>query len=103
MRRTYRTAGRTAFCSSGTTRTLFCGDLFTQGGHDHAPLGDDTILDASEKMRAAMDYYAHGANTRPVLDRLAALEPETLACMHGSAYRGDGGALLRGLAERLGV
>jgi flavorubredoxin len=85
------------------TRTLFCGDLFTQGGHEHAPLGDDTILDASEKMRAAMDYYAHGANTRPVLERLAALEPETLACMHGSAYRGDGGTLLRGLAERLGV
>lgn len=52
-------------------------------------------------MRAAMDYYAHGANTRPVLERLAALEPETLACMHGSAYRGDGGALLRGLADRL--
>jgi len=48
-----------------------------------------------------MDYFAHGANTRPVLERLAALQPDTLACMHGSAYRGDGGALLRQLADEL--
>lgn len=48
-----------------------------------------------------MDYYAHGANTRPVLERLASLQPQTLACMHGSAYRGDGGNLLRQLADRL--
>ncbi|HWD35968.1 MAG TPA: MBL fold metallo-hydrolase, partial [Casimicrobiaceae bacterium] len=27
--------------------------------------------------------------------------PTTLACMHGSAYRGDGGSLLRALAARL--
>jgi hypothetical protein len=37
-----------------------------------------------------------------VLERLAALKPHTLACMHGSAYRGDGSALLRALADRLG-
>ncbi len=74
----------------------------TQGGHEHEPLAD-TILDTSEKMRATMDYFAHGANTRSVLERLAALEPQTLACMHGSAYRGNGGALLRELANRLGA
>jgi flavorubredoxin len=88
------------FLFEQTTRALFCGDLFTQGGHKHEPLAD-TILDSSEKMRASMDYFAHGTNTRSVLERLAALEPKTLACMHGSAYRGDGGALLRELANRL--
>lgn len=82
-------------------RTLFCGDLFTQGGSDHEPLAEE-ILEPSERMRAELDYFAHGANTRPVLERLAALEPRTLACMHGGAWRGDGAALLIGLADRLG-
>ena len=89
------------FLFETTTRTLFCGDLFTQGGDEHAPLADD-ILITSEQMRAVMDYFAHGANTRPVLERLAALQPQLLACMHGSAFHGDGAALLRALADRLG-
>ena len=39
--------------------------------------------------------------TRPTLERLAELEPSTLALMHGSSYRGDGGAMLGGLADAL--
>lgn len=62
---------------------------------------DDDILGPSEAFRRAMDYFAHGPNTKAVLGRLAATAPETLACMHGSAWRGDGGALIRALAERL--
>ena len=31
----------------------------------------------------------------------ADLKPSMLACQHGSAYRGDGAALLRELAARL--
>jgi hypothetical protein len=46
-----------------------------------------------------MDYYAHAPQTAAVLARLAQQQPRTLACMHGSAWRGDGGALLRHLAE----
>ncbi len=88
------------FLFEQTTKTLFCGDLFTQGGAEHEPLADD-ILDTSENMRANMDYFAHGANTRPVLERLAALEPQILACMHGSAYQGNGGMLLRALAGEI--
>jgi flavorubredoxin len=88
------------FLFEETTRILFCGDLFTQGGSEHPPLSDD-ILEPSEQMRAGMDYFAHGANTKYVLERLAGLEPATLACMHGSAYHGDGGSLLRQLAVRL--
>jgi len=90
------------FLFEKTTHTLFCGDLFTQGGHEHEPLSDD-ILDPSEQMRAGMDYFAHGANTGQVLERLAMLQPRTLACMHGSAYRGDGSTLLRALSKRLGA
>jgi len=82
------------------TGTLFCGDLFTQGGSQHEPVATD-VLESSEQMRAAMDYFAHGSNTRPVLERLADLQPRILACMHGSAYVGDGGALLRQLADCL--
>ena len=38
-----------------------------------------------------------------VLERMAAVQPRTLACMHGSAWRGDGAALLRALGRSLGV
>lgn len=93
-------AWENGFLFEQTTRTLFCGDLFTQGGDKHEPLSAD-ILETSEQMRAGMDYFAHGANTRPILQQLAALEPRILACMHGSAYQGDGGALLRSLSEKL--
>jgi hypothetical protein len=34
----------------------------------------------------------------PTLHRLAALEPTTLALMHGPSFRGDGADQLRGLA-----
>jgi len=84
------------------TRTLLCGDLFTQAGAAGPPHTEGDILGPSEAMRAAMDYYAHGPATRPTLERLAALEPRTLACMHGSSWTGDGAALLRALADALG-
>jgi flavorubredoxin len=83
------------------TRTLLCGDLFTQGGAEHPPVTEHDVLGPSEAMRAALDYYAHGTGTRASLERLAALRPETLACMHGSAWRGDGQALLRALSDAL--
>lgn len=83
------------------TRTLFCGDLFTQPGEGRAPITEDDVLGPSEAFRQAMDYFAHGPNTSAVLARLAATEPTTLACMHGSAWRGDGAALIGALAEQL--
>ena len=84
------------------TRTLFCGDLFTQGGSGAAALTDADILEPSEAFRRQMDYYAHSPDTAATLERLAREEPRTLACMHGSAWRGDGGALLRALARSVG-
>lgn len=84
-----------------STRTLLCGDLFTQGGAGEVPLTESDILEPSEDFRVSMDYFAHGSNTGPVLDRLAREQPATLACMHGSAWHGDGAVLLRTLADRL--
>jgi flavorubredoxin len=84
-----------------TTRTLLCGDLFTQAGHDNPALTESDILVPSEGMRQAMDYSAHSAFTRATLEKLARTEPTTLAVMHGSAYRGNGGKLLLALADAL--
>jgi glyoxylase-like metal-dependent hydrolase (beta-lactamase superfamily II) len=84
-----------------TTRTLFCGDLFTQGGHEHEPLTSDDILEPSEKMRGALDYFSQTRRVRDLTEKLALTEPRVLACMHGSAWQGDGATLLRQLAARL--
>ena len=54
-----------------------------------------------EAMRKPMDYYAHSTKTAAALERLASLNPTTLACQHGSAFRGDGAGLLRELAKIL--
>jgi hypothetical protein len=48
-----------------------------------------------------MDYFSHSTNTRQLIEHLAAESPATLACMHGSAWSGDGANLLRALGERL--
>jgi flavorubredoxin len=83
------------------TRTFLCGDLFTQGGATHEPVTTSDILEPSEAMRASLDYYAHAPNTEATILRFADLEPTTLACMHGSAWRGNGRTLLGELAARL--
>lgn len=82
-----------------TTATLLCGDLFTQGGAHTPPLTESDILGPSEAFRQPMDYYAHARDSRMLFERLAATNPATLACMHGSAWRGDGAALIRALAD----
>ena len=89
------------FLAEERTGTLFCGDLFTQGGSGEVALTESDILEPSEAFRAPMDYFAHAPQTHAVLERLAKEAPTTLACMHGSAWRGDGARLLRGLSARL--
>ena len=86
-----------------STGTFLCGDLFTQPGHGDQALTEADILGPSEAFRQPMDYFAHAPHTKATLLRLAEQKPHTLACMHGSAWRGDGGALLRQLAEALSV
>jgi flavorubredoxin len=89
------------FLSEETTRTLLCGDLFTQGGTDLPAITQSDILGPSEAFRHALDYFSHSRHYRPMLERLAGTAPTTLACMHGSAWQGDGAALLRALADAL--
>lgn len=84
-----------------STRTLFCGDLFTQAGADCKALTEDDILGPSEAMRENLDYFSHTKKARGLIDRLARTKPTTLACMHGSSWRGDGEKLLRALGEAL--
>lgn len=89
----------TGYLTESTTSTLFCGDIFTQPGSDCPPVTTRDILGPSEAFRQMMDYFSHSKNARPLLDKLAATSPRRLACMHGSAWEGDGGALLRALAD----
>jgi flavorubredoxin len=86
-----------------TQRTLFCSDLFHHDG-DVEPLTD---ADLSERVRTAMthmqagplaNYIPYTHQTERILNRLAALNPQTLAVMHGSSFTGDGAAALKGLA-----
>ncbi len=83
------------------TNTLLCGDLFTQGGAGLMALTESDILGPSETFRHDMDYFSHAKNARQMLERLASAAPTTLACMHGSAWTGDGATILRALADRL--
>ena len=91
----------TGYLMEQTTGTLFCGDLFTQGGSELPVVTEDDILGPSEEFRRAMDYFSYTANTHTLMEKLAAENPTTLACMHGSVYRGDGATLLRRLAVSL--
>ena len=89
------------FLAEDRTRTLLCGDLFTQGGAALPALTEVDILGPSEAFRHEMDYFSHTTHARAMLERLATTNPTTLACMHGSAWRGDGAPLLRALADAL--
>jgi flavorubredoxin len=84
-----------------TTGTLFCGDLFTQPGAGTEAVTTHDIVGPSEAFRGMMDYYSHSKDGPSLVGKLAKTNPTLLACMHGSAWRGDGAALLRELATQL--
>jgi flavorubredoxin len=83
---------------------LLCSDLFFHPG-DPEPLNESGVVErAKESMVAAtttplakdMPYTPYTIST---LERLAALEPRTLALMHGSSFRGDGRKAILELAQ----
>lgn len=86
-----------------THRTLLCSDLFHQGGNVE-PLTHEDVLGRCrdvlvEYQRGPLaNYVPYATLTEPTLHRLAALQPKTMATMHGSAYVGDGACALRDLA-----
>ena len=89
------------FLIEQSTATLLCGDLFTQPGDGGPALTEGDILGPSEAFRQQMDYFSHSKHAGALIEKLANTRPTTLACMHGSAWRGDGAALLRALAMEL--
>lgn len=81
-----------------TTQTLLCGDLFAHVGRGPALTSDD-IVEPAMAGEALFRSTSLAPDTAVTLNRLADLEPTTLALMHGSSYSGDGGAALRALAD----
>jgi flavorubredoxin len=82
-----------------TTRTLFCGDLFTQMGEGPAIVHDADLIQPAIDAEDVFGATALTAATAPTLRMLAELEPRTLALMHGPAYAGDGRQALLDLAD----
>jgi hypothetical protein len=85
-------------------RTLLCSDLFFHPG-DPEPMIESGVVDrARESIIAGMagplaKDMPYTPYTDSTLHRLAALEPRTLALMHGSSFLGDGRAAIISLAE----
>jgi hypothetical protein len=88
-----------------TTGLLLASDLFTQRGQHSAVTEDDmterTIRSYVEIADELAPYLVVSAHTARVFDRLEALNPSGLACMHGPAFTGDAGAALRNLRTAL--
>jgi flavorubredoxin len=81
-----------------TTGTLFSSDLFTQSGTCPATTTSDIVAPAIATEKA-VPFMPATPQTAPTLRRLAALEPKTIALMHGPAFKGDGTAALNALAD----
>lgn len=81
------------------TSTLLCGDLFTRVG-DGPAVTESDIVDPAMAAEDLFKYTSLGPSTAPNVRTLADLKPKLLATMHGSSFRGDGSAALRGLADR---
>lgn len=82
-----------------TTKTLFCGDLFTHTG-DGPALTDGDLVEPAMAAEGMFLASSLAPATAPTLRRLAALEPQALALMHGSSTRARCGEQLRQLADR---
>ena len=81
-----------------TSRTLFCGDLFTQLG-DPPAISTEDIVGPSSLAEDVFGYSSLSPRSGPTIRALAALAPTTLAVMHGGCYSGDGAAALLLLAD----
>jgi flavorubredoxin len=86
-----------------TQKTLFCSDLFHHFGDVEPVTASDLIEPTRKAMKLLQSgplagYMPYTRQTEGVLRSLAALEPRTLAIMHGSSYTGRGERLLTDLA-----
>lgn len=81
-----------------TTGTLFCGDLLTHAG-DGPPLTDADVVGPALAAEELFHATALSPVTAKTIRRLAALEPQMLALMHGSSTRTRCRESLLGLAD----
>ncbi len=81
-----------------TTKTLFCGDLFSQLGQG-PPLTSNDVLAAASEAEDAFGASCITPTSAPTIRSLADLNPGTLAVMHGSSVTGDCKNALLGLAD----
>jgi flavorubredoxin len=81
-----------------STRTLLCGDLFTQLGNGEA-LTEGDIVGPAIAGENFFKYSSLCPNMGTTIRHLAKLSPRTLALMHGPSFSGDGGAALHALAD----
>jgi len=72
-----------------TTRTLFCGDLFTRFGDYEASTTEDIVGPAVRAEDDAPGSLSLHPSSAATVRRLAELDVETLALMHGPAFTGD--------------
>ncbi|HMO14505.1 MAG TPA: MBL fold metallo-hydrolase [Pirellulaceae bacterium] len=87
-----------------TQKTLFCSDLFHHFGDVEAMTTSDLIEPTRRAMQQMQQgplasYMPYTPQTETVLRSLADLDPQTLAVMHGSSFRGPSGQLLTDLAD----
>jgi flavorubredoxin len=81
-----------------STRTLLCGDLFTQLG-DGPALTNGDVVGPAIAGEDLFKYSSLAPGMGATIRSLAKLAPRTLALMHGPSFSGDGGAALRALAD----
>lgn len=81
-----------------STKTLMCGDLFTQLG-DGAPLTDRDVVGPAIAAEDLFRYSSLNPEMGSTIRGLTRLAPRTLALMHGPSFSGDGGAALQALAD----
>ena len=81
-----------------TTKTLFCGDLFSQLGQG-PPLTSNDVLAAASEAEDTFGARCVTPTSAPTIRSLADLNPNTLAVMHGSSVTGDCKNALLGLAD----
>ena len=81
-----------------STRTLLCGDLFTQIG-DGPALSYSDVVGPAIATEDIFRFSSLNPGMGGTIRGLAELGPRNLALMHGPSFSGDGSSALRALAD----
>ncbi len=90
-----------------TNGTLFCSDLLNQNGESKPITEDVGVIEICRQTLVEYqagplaDYLPYTQKTDGILRSLAALEPKSVAPMHGAVFSGDGGKILNDYADMM--